>query len=332
MMATRDFMHCSTSFPTGCLRWRWGAAVLLAGLLGMALGAQAADPAPAVQVERLAGTPSAVWGGGARELDVAVRNRTDRAQTVAVTVQSLQASSATAAEWSAATPWRAVTLAPSQTSLERVAVEFPAVREPASFLVRFARDREVLGVVPVRVYPDTILRGLTNGLGPVLVDGLPADLRAVLTGAGWSLVQSGELSESGERQRLAVLGVGRPMADGLSRARAGLGVIWLQADGDEAPAAGAPADGEGAMAAARAALRHDATDPRRTGPLYYPVRVGKSVVVVLQSGAVSGLARDPDAQLRFARVVRLALGLETLELPTAPGGRPGSSSWDDWNR
>ncbi len=282
-----------------------------------AAGLRAADRAPAgpttsvASVERLIGTPSAVWADGARELELVVRNRTDRSLVLPVTVQLLQASSATTAAWSAPATWRTVTLAPGQASLERVTVPFPALREPASFLVRFAREREVLGVVPVRVYPDTILRELTNDLGSVIVDGLPAETMSVLSGAGWTLVQAGQLSESGRSPRLAFLGVGSPADQARARAQAGLGVIWLQADSEEP----------------RRAI--DVHASAQIDPSYYPVRVGKSMMVVARSEILSGLAGDPDAQRRLARMVRLALGQETLGVPPAADGRLDDLRWKE---
>lgn len=303
------------------LRLRWAAALTTLLLTLIAADLRAADqiaarpPTSPASVERLTGTPSAVWADGARELEVVVRNRTEQTQVLPITIQQLQANSATAAAWSAPVPWRTVTLAPGQASLERATVQFPLVREPVTFLVRFTQGRAVLGVVPVRVYPDRILRNLTNGTGPmiVIVEGLPAETMSVLSGAGWTLVPIGQLVPSGQSPHLAFLGPVCPAERVQAFAQAGLGVIWLQPDSPQ---------------------MHRAMNAQASGPIepsYYPVRIGKGVVVVTQSNLLSGLARDPDAQRRLARVTRLALGLETLGLPSSTDDQVEAPAWNERN-
>ncbi len=293
--------------------------ILLMSLTAAALPAAeqiaARSPAPPASVEWLTGAPSAVWADGARELDVVVRNRTGQSLALPVTFQLLQANSATAAAWSSPVPWRTVALAPDQASLERAVVQFPAVRGPVTFLVRFTHGRDVLGVVPVRVYPDRILRDLTNRLGPVLVEGLPAETMSVLSAAGWTLAPVGQLVPSDRGLHLAFLGPTCPPARARALAQAGLGVIWLRPGSQEV----------------QRAMDTQAMAPIE--PSYRTVRIGKSVVVVVQSGTLAGLVRDPDAQRRLARMTQLALGLEweTLGPASAEADHVEAPAWKERN-
>ena len=76
--------------------------------------------------------------------------------------------------------------------------------------------------------------------------------------------------------------------EALSQARTGTGIVWIEP-----------------------------TDSRRfwTAPSYFPVTVGHGVFVTVQEGTLMHLSTDPAAQLKLARIVRLALRQETLHLP-----------------
>jgi len=259
-------------------------------LLGMVLPLTGAG----AEVDLLPGSPVAVFGGGLRAVELVLRNRAQSTLQLFFDVQLFQASSSTVAPWSNPRPWRAVPFGPGQTVLERLEMDFPKVREESPFLVRLLHGREIVGVLEVRVYPSGILTSLTNGLGPVTVNSVTSELRQVLAEAGFRLVDRGQLSESGARTRLAIYGSGfardaDPLwAEALSQARTGLGVIWIES-----------ADAE----------------KSRTAPSYYPVRVGQGVFVTVLEQTLTRLLTDPLAQLRLARIVRLALGQETLNPP-----------------
>ena len=77
-------------------------------------------------------------------------------------------------------------------------------------------------------------------------------------------------------------------SEAVSRAKSGFGVVLILPDYDER---------------------------RITAPSYYPVRVGQGTLVTVREGTLADLSTDPLAQLRLARIIRLALGQESLKPP-----------------
>ena len=241
--------------------------------------------------ELLPGPPVSVFGGGQRSVELILRNRTHTNAEMPIELQLMQASSATVAAWSKPRPWRAIALAPRQTSVERAEIELPKVREESQFLLRVVSRREVLGLLMVRVHPGEILNSLTNTLGQVVVSAVSLELQQTLREAGFTLCDRGQPTGAGVESKLTIFGPDSPaasLAEAMSLARLGMGVVWIRPDDDE---------------------------KLRTAPSYYPVKVGKGVFVTVREGTIAHLQTDPLAQLRLARIVRLALGHETLNPP-----------------
>jgi hypothetical protein len=252
-------------------------------------------PLTAAIIEALTVSPKAVFGGGRRALDVTFRNATESSVELGVRVQLLQTSSATAVPWSQPRPSVSLALLPRQSKIGQADIDFPSVRTASSFLVRFVSEREVLGVLGVRVYPAGILSNLTASLGPVTVSAVRPGLQRVLLESGFNLEESGLPPSGASWPRLAIHGpefitngTAAGVAQALSHAKSGTGVVLILPDDDERVT---------------------------TAPSYYSVPVGKGTLVTVREGTLADLATDPLAQLRLARIIRLALGQEFLTPP-----------------
>jgi hypothetical protein len=239
--------------------------------------------------------PVAVFGGGRRAIDIAFRNPTQTNVLLPVEFQVLQTSSTTAAPWSEPSPWRSLTLAPRQTIVEHAEFVFPAVRGQSQFIVRFSSGRDVLGLLPVRVYPQNILGDLADSVGPVVVSSLQPELRRALGDAGFILTELVATQTHSSRHQLSIHGpefsdnsLALVIGEAVSRAKSGSGVVLILSDYDEG---------------------------RLTAPSYYPVRVGQGTLVTVRADSLAHLATDPLAQLRLNRIIRLALGRESLNPP-----------------
>jgi hypothetical protein len=246
-------------------------------------------------VELLSGPPAAAFGGGLRTIEVLFHNRGETNVELPVGIQLLQASSATAAPWSPPRAWRSLVLAPSQTSVERALIEFPSVRAETQFWVRFVRGKDVLGHKPLLVFPDGLLTNLAHAVKSVMVLSEGPEMRRVLIEAGFLLNESILPAEDPSRPSLMITGpafepseTASGISSARSRAKAGLAVVLILPD----------------------------EDPRMlAAPSFYPSSLGKGTLVTVRAGTLAHLATDPMAQLRLARVMRLALGRETLEPP-----------------
>jgi hypothetical protein len=262
-------------------------ALVLFLLSGMSLGG--------ATVELLPDSTASVFGGGQRAMDVVFRNQTEMNVRLSVGLQVLQANSATAVPWSEPRPWRSLALLPRQTSIERVEIDFPVVQAESPFLIRFLSGREVLGLVSVRVYPANILSNLAGSAASTIISSVQPELRQVLVEAGFGVSEAEAPKKSGARPQLSIYGPefsrkgpAAGISEAMSLAKPGHGVVLILPESHER---------------------------RTTAPSYYPVRVNEGIVVVVREATLAHLATDPVAQLRLARIIRLALGLESLSLP-----------------
>jgi hypothetical protein len=239
------------------------------------------------------GAPIGLFGGGRRSFEVSLRNRTEADIILPIEFQLLQATSATVAPWDSPRPWLLLPLAAHQTVLERVSIDLPTVAEESPFLLRLTSRREIVGVIEMRVSPGGILRPLTNTLGPVMVAAISAELRRVLTESGFNLLERDQPRPVSAALRLAIYGSENAgnttdlYREALAQAGTGTATIWIEP-----------------------------TDKKEfgTAPSYYPISVGQGVFVTVQEGTLSHLSTDPAAQLRLARIIRLALRQERLNL------------------
>jgi hypothetical protein len=255
-----------------------------------------AGPVPGAVVELLPGSSRAVFGGGLRSFEVFFHNRGATNFRAALQVQLLQTSSSTTASWSEPRPWRTITLAQDQTSVEQVSINFPVVRAESQFLIRFVHDRAVVGLIPVRVFPNGLLTNLVSNLPSITIAFTQPELQQILVEAGIQ-VDTRELTtpEVTSRSRLMIFGPGfmegatpSVIADARSWAKAGVPVVLILPD----------------------------EDPRMiSAPSYYPAIIGKGILVTVRAGTFADLLTDPRSQMRLARVLRLALGQESLQAP-----------------
>lgn len=252
------------------------------------------------QMEILRDEPSpAVFSGEARPLSVRFRNPTGQLIDLPLRTRLYQASSATLMPVGPAQPWKRLTVLPSQTVIETVSLDFPAVRTETHFQLHWldGQDRPV-GKTDVQVCPEDLLGVLINRAGnePLGVFDPDSLLKPILTRlkVPYHDLEAG-LGLEGFRGKLAIIG---PFASEASmpanlarrvaaKAKEPMGIIWVQPPGPHAAAVFPPA---------------------------YVVRPGGCVVVV-HSSLVADLAQSPKAQVNLLRCVELALHPDRLRLP-----------------
>ena len=246
-------------------------------------------------------SPTVVFGGGQRRLNLHVRNSTDQPSEADVSFQLVQASSSLATPRGAFEPWKKLRVLPGQTVVESAVVTIPEVRAATRFLVLWSdADRRRLGTTEVEAYPATLLSELRP-----LAGGKPVGVFDPLNQLKPLLRELKIETEDLEKRDLeffdgplAILG---PFASAgqmpfnlansvRERAQAGTAIVWIQ------PPAGPD-------------------EPRADQPKNYLFGAGRSAVFVAHSDAIAGLDQNPQAQLNLVRFARLALKVDHLELP-----------------
>lgn len=261
--------------------WRRLAAVLV-------LAAVSAD---AVEVVPSA-APQQVFAGGARPVEVRLRNAAAEPAHVEVRVQLLQLSSATAAVVGTPRVWKALTVQPSQTVVESAIVEIPAVWVATRFAVRWLdAGGRLLGVTELWAHPENLLDALKLLAGgqPVGLAEGKATLRPALAARGLAIAELKRGEDWQEfRGRLAFVVAGPEVIQGelrlepplLARAKEGLAVVWFQTP----PTISPPAP-----------------------PWAERLRVGRGTVLLVSASMLEGFDRSAAAQLALVRLAELAL-------------------------
>jgi hypothetical protein len=231
----------------------------------------------------------AAFGGSTRLIKVAAQNRAQVSAELDVGWQLLQTSSAVAAPVSAVRPWKHLTLSANQMVIDEISVPLPSVKMESRFLVRFLRDKEVLGLAEIWVYPPNLLYELNDLLKgtEVFLRG-PSELwKKALAEAGIHYVETADQTTIPQRARLAIFG---PNTDSS-----------MEATELEAAAAWAKA-GIGVVL-----LKSMPTPDAATEPSYYVLNTSDTAIVVGQSNALTNLPADPWAQLRLLKMAKLAI-------------------------
>ena len=244
-----------------------------------------------------------VFADGARAVEVRFRNPATELVLVALRVQLLQLTSATAVPVGGPRPWKQLALQPGQTVLENATLEFPKLRASTRFAVRWlGADDKVIGVTTLWVHPDSLLDTLKTVAGGQPV-GLADDaglLRKTLAARKIAVSDLHSPESWNEfRGRLALV-TSKPATDGdelrldaaaLARAKDGLPLIWFRPPPKLAPP---------------------------PPPLIERLPFGRGTVVLAPTATLADLENSPAAQLALLRLVELALSSPTQLNPTAP--------------
>ena len=237
-----------------------------------------------------------VFADGARAVEVRFRNPATEIVHVALRVQLLQLTSATAVPVGGPRAWKNLALQPGQTVLENATIEFPKLRASTRFAVRWlAADDKVIGVTTLWVHPDSLLDTLKRLVGDQPV-GLADDaglLRKTLAARKIAIsdLHSAE-SWNRFRGRLALV-TSKPAIDGdeprleaaaLARAKDGLPLIWFRPPPKIAPP---------------------------PPPLIERLSLGRGTVVLAPAATLADLENSSAAQLALLRFVVLALSAPT---------------------
>lgn len=244
----------------------------------------------------------AIFCGNARTVRVTLHNPAEQALDINVHAQLYQASSATTVPLDEPRNWKMVQMAPRQTVLESIVLNFPAVEGETRFLVQWLNDHDkVMGMTDVLVYPTNLLKALQPlaGAKPLGVYDPQNRLKPLLKFPDLEIEDLAETSVSGFSGLLAIIGpyaaTDRLPEDLSTRiatlAKSGVAVVWIQPP----------------------PLPH-----HKLAPSFYLVPEGLGAVVVVQPELVSGLADNPRGQLNLVELARLARHPAPLQLPVNP--------------
>lgn len=269
--------------------------VVLAGLAGAARAALQLVPGD---------RPVCVFGGVPGSISVTFSNSSDQDFGAEMRSRIYQTSSATAMPVSD-TAWKTLRVLPQQTVLESARLDFPAVKAETKFVVQWLENtNRVIGTTEVWVYPTKLLAELKTLLGEAALGVLDPnnELRPLLRQNGVAFVDLGEMALEDFTGKLAVIGPFQSkaqMREGLRRAiqtlaKHQVAVVWLQPPQPPAP------------------FR---SESRKLQPSFYSVMEDTNAVVVAQAGLVSGLAKNPQAQVNLIYLCKQALHPQPAALP-----------------
>jgi hypothetical protein len=231
----------------------------------------------------------AAFGGSTRLIEVAAQNRTQISADLEVGWQLLQTSSAVAAPVSAVQPWKRLTLSANQVLIDEVMIPLPSVKTESRFLIRFLREKEVLGLAEIWVYPPNLLHELND-----LLEGTEVFLlrtselwKRALADADVNYVEIAHPTAIPQRARLVIFGPNTnssmeatELETATALAKTGIAVVLLKS-----------------MSIPDAA----------TEPSYYVLNTSDTAIVVGQSTTLTNLPADPWAQLRLLKMAKLAI-------------------------
>lgn len=281
----------------GCLTkrrarvWPTEAALLIA-----LISASALEVIPSAQ-------PQHVFADGKRTVEVRLRNDGAETARMAVRLQLLQLTSATATPVGGARTWKTLIIMPDQTVLENAVIEFPKLRVSTRFAARWlAAEGKVLGVTEVWAHPDNLLDRLKllAGEQPLGLSDATGALRPALVARGIPVSELNSAESWSEfRGRLAFV-VSKPEASqgelrldagALARTKEGVAVVWFR----PRPATSSPMP-----------------------PLAERVTTGRGAVVLAPTSMLDKLDRSPAAQLTLVRLAELALSQPVELLASHP--------------
>ena len=189
----------------------------LSPTIGMALililSTAASAPAPLVFPPD--GSTSVVFGGKPQTFEVRVQRPSSAGAApvserteFAISFRLFQEASGVAAPLGPARAWKRLSLLPGQTLIEKVSVEFPAVKQVSNGLVRWeTEDESGLGSTRVRVVPAdliTELKTLTGGDSVGVVESSAA-MAGLLERAGLAVEDLTDLPQRPEAQVILVM-------------------------------------------------------------------------------------------------------------------------------
>ncbi|HKX62803.1 MAG TPA: hypothetical protein VJS65_13180 [Verrucomicrobiae bacterium] len=251
-------------------------------------------PLSGASVEILSTGPQATFGGGLRLIEIILRNSARTNVQLHLRHQVLQVSSTIVAPWSEVLPVREVTVVSNQTVIERVEVAFPTVRAVSRFVIRLLDGRESLGHIDVQVYPENLLSNTLASAGAITLLSVTGELKEVIE-SGLTGIDPDSVPSQPARPRLLIVGPAFPegfnasrIAEVIERVKPATNVVLIF-----------PGEAESSL----------------IGPSFYPLRVNQGNLVCVRHDTLSNLKMDPRAQMRLARIIRLAAGLERLGPP-----------------
>ena len=234
--------------------------------------------------------PQLVFFGEAKTISATFCNPGGDNFEAEIRTRVLQISSATAVLLSD-TPWKRLQVPAGETVLASATLDFPAVKAETKFLVQWLENtNHVLGRTEVLVYPTNLLAELKPLAGDEALGVFDPQnlLRPLLkqTNVHFENLENSDLENfSG---KLAIIGPFQSkaqMRDGLAKqikmlAKKGAAIVWIQPPPE----------------------KH-----KKLLPSFYSVLEHTNAVVVVQTGLVSNLTENPQAQLNLLRLCKLAL-------------------------
>ena len=263
---------------------------------GLLLAARVAGAGAELVAERV--TPS-VFGGGQRTVAAQFRNGAQGPVEEALQLRLYQASASTLAPVEEARPWKTLSLPAGQVALESLPITFPAVRSETIFHIAVFSGEKKLGALPVRVFPEELLKPLTILAGGREVGLLDPEgtLRPSFASVPTVELKQAEDILATESQLIIVAPVSpesRPpgLAAVLKRkAASGAAIVWIQPP-----------------------VRR-VSEPL---PEAYVWSESGGNIVIAQASTVDDFSHSPRAQLNLLRLAELATGHKKLQLPADP--------------
>ncbi len=242
--------------------------------------------------------PQQVFAGQVETIRVTWRNSSAQPVALDIRTRLYQASSSTAV-FLGESPWKNLTVLPTQTIQESASFNFPAVTAESRFVIQWlAAKTNILGLTDVLVYPRNVLKELRTlaGAQPVGVFDPLNRLKPLLSAVKVDMTDLETVNLTNFSGHLAFVGpfeTKTQMPEALanhikSLAEKGTGVVWIEPPRDK-------------------------TDLLK--PSFYAVPEGRGGVVVVQDETVAHLADNPQAQLNLLHFARLALRPQPPTLP-----------------
>jgi hypothetical protein len=247
-------------------------------------------------------TPQAVFGGGARQVSVVFRNRSDQDAEADIRIRILQASSGTAAPLKQV-PWKRLRMLGGQTVIESATLTIPTVRAETRLVCQWLEvNGRVLGKTDLFVYPEGLLKGLKPLLagGPIGVWEPQDRLIGLLKGAAIEVMdlQNSGLEDFGGR--LAIIGpfsaqaqMPSELAGRLKKlAQKGVSIVWL--------------------------LPPDSPQKEPMLSAFQIYDAGPGTVLVAAADLTPDLVENPRSQLQLIRLAENALSPQPKPFPFLP--------------
>ena len=232
----------------------------------------------------------AVFGGRESVLRIELKNTTDREIEGPASFRIWQVTKGVAMPVGEVLEWKRVKILGGQTLLDELRVTLPRVQAGSHFVVKVRVANDLIGEAIVNAYPANLLRQVQ----PLLEGGAIGLLETELSPAPF-LAQGFDVTAAIRLKNfsgaLLVVGEGVSEAGTVEQihkwSERGGRVIWLKAADVEKPA---------------------------TIPSALVKRIGRGVIVEVESRALTDLGNSPLAQLNFVRAAQMATRLEAFTL------------------